>query len=145
MVFGRGLPQSDDNRKAALRRIFRSGWLHTEIRPDIDGILYTVASPLHRQCIDWMVNGSPVESRITELNLFEFALAVIQKFSWQSLGKRKIGPMVQSISDAQFQNEFYRASFMHAQGSISFPELGTRNGWIDFFIKESPKGSMANG
>jgi hypothetical protein len=23
--------------------------------------------------------------------------------------------------------------------------LGTRNGWIDFFIKESPKGSMANG
>src|SRR5258705_7731566 len=36
-------PQNDDNRRAALHKIFRSGWLHTEHRADIDGILYTFA------------------------------------------------------------------------------------------------------
>ena len=46
-------PEDDNKRKAALRKIFHAGWLHTEIRADIDGILYTFASPLHRRCIDW--------------------------------------------------------------------------------------------
>ena len=85
-------PDEDDTRQAALRKIFRSGWLHTEIREDIDGILYTFASPLHRWCIDWKLNGSPSESRIIEPNLFKFALAVIQRFSRESLEKREIGP-----------------------------------------------------
>ncbi len=133
-------PKDDNTRKAALRTIFRSGWLHTEIRADIDGILYTFASPLHRRCIDWMLNGSPMESRIIEPNLPEFALAVIQRFSRQSLGKREIGPKAQSIPEAQFQDEFYRASFKLAQGSISFPELGSKKGRIDFFIKSKKWG-----
>jgi len=80
-------PENDDNRWAALRKISHSGWLHTEIRADIDGMWYTCASPLHRRCIDWKLNGSPLESGIIEPNLFEFALAVIQRFSWQ---KREI-------------------------------------------------------
>ena len=123
-------PDHDDNRRVALRKIFRSGWLHTEVRADIDGILYTFASPLHRRCVDWKLNGSPLESRIIEPNLFEFSLAVIQSFSRQSLvEKREIGPK------AQFQDEFYSASSKHANGSVSFPEFGTKNGRIDFFIR----------
>ena len=128
-------PNDDDNRKAALRKIFRSGWLHTEMRADIDGILYTFASPLHRRCIDWQLNGSPLESRIIEPNLFEFALAIIQRLSRQGLEKRETGPKAQSIPEAQFQDEFYSASSKHANGSVSFPEFGMKNGRIDFFIR----------
>ncbi len=133
-------PKNDDNRKAALRKIFRSGWFHTEIRADIRGVLYTFASPLHRRCIDWMVNGLPLDSRITESNLLDFALAVIKRFSRQSLEKREIGPKAQSIPEAQFQDEFYSASSKHANGSVSFPEFGTKSGRIDFFIRSKKWG-----
>jgi hypothetical protein len=75
-----------------------------------------------------MINGSPQESRIAESNLLEFTLAVIQNFSSQSVCKCQIGPKTQSIPEAQFQDEFYRASFKHAKGSVSFPELGTKKG-----------------
>jgi len=128
-------PKDDDKRKAALRKIFCAGWLHTEIRADIDGILYTFASPLHSWCIDWKLSRLPWESRIVELNLSEFALAVIQRFSRQSLEKREIGPKAQSIPEAQFQDEFYSASSKHANGSVSSLEFGTKNGRIDFFIR----------
>ena len=133
-------PKNDDTRQAALRKIFRHGWLHTETREDIDGILYTFASPLHRRCIDWKLNSSPLESRIIEPNLFEFALAVVQRFSRQSLEKREIGPKAQSIPEAQFQDEFYSASSKHAHGSVSFPEFGTKDGRIDFFIRSKKWG-----
>jgi hypothetical protein len=133
-------PDNDDNRRAALRMIFRSGWLHTEARADIDGILYTFASPLHRRCINWKLNGLPLESRIIEPNPLEFSLAVIQRFSRQSLEKREIGPKAQSIPEAQFQDEFYSASSKHANGSVSFPEFGTKNGRIDFFIRSKKWG-----
>jgi hypothetical protein len=109
--------------------------LHTEIRADINGILYTFASPLHRRCIDWKLNGSPLESRIIEPNLFEFALAIIQRFSRQSLEKREIGP-----TEAQFQDEFYSSSSRHSKGSASFPEFGTKNGRINFFIRSKKWG-----
>jgi hypothetical protein len=130
-------PEKDDDRQAALRKIFRSGWLHTEIRADMYGVLYTFASPLHRRCIDWQLNGSPLESRIIEPNLFEFSLAVIQRFSRQSPEK---GPIVQSISEAQVQDEFYSASSKHANGSVSFPEFGTKNERINFFIRSKKWG-----
>ena len=133
-------PQNDDTRKVALRKIFRSGWLHTEMRADIDGILYTFASPLHRWCIDWKLNGSPLESRIIKPNLFEFALAIIQRFSLQSLEKREIGLKAQSIPEAQFQDEFYSSSARHSKGSLSFPEFGMKNGRIDFFIRSKKWG-----
>ena len=85
--------------------------------------------------IDWKLNGSPLESRIIQPNLFEFSLAVMQRISRQSLEKREIGPKVQSIPEARFPDEFYSASFKHANGSVSFPEFGMKNGRIDFFIR----------
>jgi len=133
-------PKNDDTRQAALRKIFRSGWLHTEIRADIRGILYMFASPLHRRCIDWKLNGSPLKSRIIEPNLFEFALAIIQRFSRQSLEKHETGRKAQSTPEAQFQDEFYSASSRHSKGSVSFPEFGTKNGRIDFFIRSKKWG-----
>ena len=81
-----------------------------------------------------MVNGLPLDSRITESNLLEFAQAVVKRFSRQSLEKREIGPKAQTIPEAQFQDEFYSVSSKHAHGSVSFPEFGTKNGRIDFFI-----------
>ena len=133
-------PEDDNKRKAALRKIFHAGWLHTEIRADIDGILYTFASPLHRRCIDWMINGLPLESSIAESNLLDFAKAVIKRFSRQSLEKREIGPKAQSIPEAQFQDEFYSASSKLANGSVSFPEFGSKTGRIDFFIRSKKWG-----
>ena len=134
------LAKDDDNRKAALRKIFRSGWFHTELQADVHAVLYTFASLLHRRCLDWMVNGLPPESRIIESNLFDFALNVIKKFSRQSLDKREVGPKAQTIPEAQFQDKFYSASSKHAHGSVSFPEFGTKNGRIDFFIRSKKWG-----
>ncbi len=107
--------------------------------PNIEQI-YTFASPLHMRCVDWVVNGLPLESRITESNLLEFAVTVIKKFSRQSLDKREIGPKAQSIPEAQFQDKFYSASSKHASGSVSFPEFGMKNGRFDFFIRSKEMG-----
>ena len=120
--------------------IFQNGLLHTEFRNDVRGVLYTFASPLHMRCIDWMLNGLPSESRITEGDLFGFATAVIKKFSRQSLHKREIGSVPQFIPEAQFQDEFYLASSNHARGAVSFPEFGTKSGRIDFFIQSKKWG-----
>jgi len=87
--------------------------------------------------IDWKLNGSPLESRIIQPNLFEFSLAVMQRISRQSLEKCF---KAQSIPEAQFQDEFYSASSQHANGSVSFPEFGTKNGRIDFFIRSKKWG-----
>ena len=59
-------------------------------------------------------------------------MSVIQKFLPFNLVARDIENSTQSIPEAQFQDEFYRASIAHAHGSvISFPEFGNK---IDFFI-----------
>jgi len=57
-----------------------------------------------------------------------------QEVSRQSLEKCEIGPKAQSIPEVQFQDEFYSASSKHANGSVSFPEFGTKNGRINFFV-----------
>jgi len=89
-----------------------------------------------------MINGAPKESKITESNVTEFSLAVIGNFSHQSLSyQRLLGSTEQSTPEAQFQDEFYRASFKHANGcAVSFPECGTRKGRIDFFIESKKWG-----
>src|SRR5438309_11662908 len=91
----------DDEQKANLRKIFCSGWLHTEIVAGIDGVVYTFSSPLHKRCIDWVTTGSPIGSSITHSKLSEFALAVIQKILPQNL-KRNMGPQQQSNADHQY-------------------------------------------
>jgi hypothetical protein len=89
-----------------------------------------------------MINGLPEESKIIESNVTEFALAVIGKFSHRSLSYQRIlGPNEQSTPESQFQDEFYRASFKHANGcAVSFPECGTGKGRIDFFIESKKWG-----
>jgi len=130
------LPRFWSHQQKSLRKIFLAGWLHTEIVADI-GVVYTFSSPLHRRCIDWMINGSPKEFKITDPNVTEFALAVMENFSHQSLSYQRIlGPNEQSTAEAQFQDEFYRASFKHTNGcAVSFPECGMRKGRIVFFIE----------
>jgi hypothetical protein len=134
-------PKIDDDPKSCLREVFRAGWLQTEIVAGT-GVVYTFPSPLHKRCIDWMINGSPRESKIVESNVTDFALAVIGKFSRQGLSYQRIlGWNEQSTSEAQFQDEFYRASFRHANGcAVSFPECGTRKGRIDFFVESKKWG-----
>jgi len=129
-------PNNDDGPKKSLCKIFLTGWLDTEIVPSI-GVVYKFSSPLHKRCIDWMINVSPKEAKITESNVTEFALAVIRNFSHESLSYQHIfGSKEQSTPEAHFQDEFYRASFKLANGcAVSFPECGMPKGRIDFFIE----------
>ena len=91
-------PKDDDDRRAALRGVFRAGWLHTDIRADISMVCCTRLHPCSTGdvltgCLtdcQWSP-GSP--SRTCQ----EFALAVISE----------IGPK------AQFQDEFLSASTKH--------------------------------
>ena len=55
--------KNDDEQQAAFRLILRSGWLHTEIERLV---VFTFPSPLHKRCVDWMLNGSPMESKIVD-------------------------------------------------------------------------------
>jgi hypothetical protein len=43
---------------------------------------------------------------------------------------------VQSIPEAQYQDEFYRCAHVHSGGSVAaFPEFGTTRGRVDFYMK----------
>jgi hypothetical protein len=79
-----------------------------------------------------MINGSPSESRSSVTDFFALAV-IIGDLSRQSL---ILGLNEQSTQESQFQDEFYRASFKHANGcAVLFPECGTRKGSVDFFIQ----------
>ena len=56
------------------------------------------------------------------------------------MARPEVEPKAQTIPEAQFQDEFYSASSKQAHGSVSFPEFGTKNGRIDFFIRSKKWG-----
>lgn len=66
-----------------------------------------------------------------------FLVAVIHKFSPQALANPcTVGPgFIQRSPEVQFQDEFYHCLRMYFWGSFTtFPEYGTKSGWVDFYI-----------
>ena len=64
-------------------------------------------------------------------------MGVIRLFSPQVLATpRGIGSgFIQRPPEAQYQDEFYRCLHQYSQGGfVTFPEYGTKRGWVDFYI-----------
>jgi hypothetical protein len=118
-----------------LKRCVRNGWLYN-IATGAGRFEYVFASPLHKRYVEWMMRGSPQAGIVHDTSLSDFTMAVIRKFSSLNLDTpRKFGNTTQTVPEAQFQDEFYRACAHHTQGDVvSFPEFGTKRGRVDFFI-----------
>jgi len=119
----------------ALRRCIRSGWLHNVMQMSSDSSLeYIFASKWHRRYVECLLCRNQTDS-IVETSAAAFAQNVILKLSPLNLIPREVGNSSQSIPEAQFQNEFYRASLAHTNsGAVSFPEFGNKRGRVDFFV-----------
>ena len=118
----------------ALQRCIKAGWLHASSGADCEMTYYVFASTWHKRYVECLLYGN-TEGHINENSLINFMTNVIFKFSPLNLTKRAIGKASQSIPEAQFQEEFYRAALVHTHGGVlSFPEFGNKFGWIGFFI-----------
>ena len=70
-------------------------------------------------------------------SLLELVICIICRFSPQHLStERGFGPgCIQRPPEAQYQDEIYRCCHVLSEGSlIAFPEFGTANGRVDFYI-----------
>jgi hypothetical protein len=122
---------------------FHRGWLHADKLPcgypQAGDVGYFFPTSLHCWYVEWMLgfkNPSPPSSLDTD-NLQTFVFKVISKFSPRLLAyEQRIGPgCIQRPLEAQYHDEFYCTCHILSNGSVvSFPELGTVEGQIDFYI-----------
>ena len=137
----------------ALTQCFRNGWLHADKlgTPRKEKIVYTFPSPLHRWFVerklcDWEIDSDSDSDFDSETlihaiqpdsgSLLQLAIDVIKGFTPGFLGEQRIGPgCIQSPPEAQYQDEFYRSCHTRWKGSLTtFPEFGTKNGRVYFYI-----------
>ena len=131
-------PGSDERR--ALQQCFQNGWLHSDKLGDInspDRIGYFFPSPLHRWYMEWKLWGKFSQAQFSANGLLDFVINVIRLFSPRHLlAKRRSGlGCIQRSPEAQYQDELYRCCHNFSKGSlITFPEFGTAEGRVDFYI-----------
>ena len=125
----------------ALLECFHNGWLHADNlklggRRCGETTAYIFPSPLHRWFVEKKLCDSIHATRPGSDSLLQLVIAVIKGFTPRFLRKRRIGPgCIQSQPDAQYQDEFYRSCHALWKGSLTtFPESGTKNGRVDFYI-----------
>ncbi|KIM24926.1 hypothetical protein M408DRAFT_228604 [Serendipita vermifera MAFF 305830] len=127
--------------KNPLRRCLEKGWLFSE-RADGGMVKYRFASQLHELFTEWLLLRR--EYLIKDSTIQAFVLKVIEHFSPQNLqtrGDLSSSSTPQSIPEAQFQQEFYRACGIYTGNCVTtFPECGTAKGRIDFFIRSKKWG-----
>ena len=114
---------------------FRNGWLHTDKKNHSDDtVIYFFASPLHRWYVEWKLwDRYPPPPVVTD-SILTFVIDIIRKFSPKRFATEQTLPFgeIRQIPEAQYQVEFYRCC---SNGSIvTFPEYGTRQGRVDFYI-----------
>lgn len=125
--------------KDAISQCFHRGWLHTDKFDGPNGFGYCFPSRLHHWYVEWKLWGITRTTPPTPLNttkLLDFAVTIIRMFSPRVPTRRQIGPgFIQRPPEAQFQDEFYRCCQRYSKGSlVTFPEYGTKNGRVDFYI-----------
>jgi len=141
----------DQDRKKdnPLRQCLERGWLFSERESDAEErdaeerIKYRFASKLHERYVDWLLRGR--KGPIEDPDLPTFVINVLQHFRRMNLRRREdltsSNSAPQSIPEAQFQQEFYRACCDYTNGTvITLPECGTANGQIDFFVRSQKWG-----
>lgn len=132
----------DQNADDPLRQCLQRGWLFSEPHNETH-IKYRFASLLHERYAEWLLIER--EDPIKVSNLDTFIIEVLKRFSPKNLKTRgdlkSSGSPPQSIPEAQFQQEFYRACYDYMKGVVTtLPECGTAAGRIDFFIRSKKWG-----
>ena len=124
----------------ALQQCFQRGWLHAD-RLDAFGMLYETGylfpSSLHQWFVQWKLSETLADITFDEKNLLGFVVEVISHYSPTNLmGNMRVGPgCIQRPPEARYQDEFYRCSHDHSNGSVvTFPEFGLGNGRTDLYI-----------
>lgn len=125
--------------KEALTKCFKEGWLHADKNVSHDAMVvgYFFASPLHRWFVTCKLLDQIGASPVITVSLLEFVIQVIRCFSPLNLSSQRIvGPYYfQSVPEAQYQDEFYRCCYDLTAGClVTFPEFGTAEGRVDFYI-----------
>ena len=128
------------DQKNALSECFQCGWLHSDKLNDFgqpEEVSYLFSSLLHRWFVEWKLLDAIPSKPFVTTNILRFILDVIRTFSPQALlNERRVGPgFIQRPPEAQYQDEFYRCCHKISNGSlVTFPEFGTKRGWVDFYI-----------
>ncbi|KAN0124749.1 hypothetical protein V8E52_001301 [Russula decolorans] len=149
-IFARGLPSRDDLQRRPIARILSKVLCEDSIVEsdpiteedatalnDSEETYYIFASPLHRLFVEWRLQDSVPSIPFESSSILQLALEVIRGFSPRSLSaERRIGAgCIQRPPEAQYQDEFYRNCHACSKGSlVTFPEYGTAQGRIDFYI-----------
>ncbi|KAG8806342.1 hypothetical protein FRC18_006138 [Serendipita sp. 400] len=111
----------------------QKGWLYSETVDN--NIIYRFASPLHERQAEWLLLA-PAGGTIGQATLREFAIAVIKGFNPLNLQERNDLGVMQRIPKAQYQQEFYRATFALTHACVMmFSEFGNGFGRVDFYIR----------
>jgi len=163
-VFGRGLPEDEDIQDPVIAEIFsdvlcnghvtdtsitdpdernkllhcfHSGFLHSDKIGSGNDVAYFFPSSLHRWFVEWKLCDTLPTVSFETGDILNFVIKVISKFSPRQLRteRRIASGGIQRPLEAQYQAEFYRCSNIFSKGSIiTFPEYGTADGRVDFFI-----------
>jgi len=132
----------DQDINEPLRQCLVRGWLFSE-RDAEERIKYRFASELHERYVQWLLCDREVP--IKDPDLPTFVIKVLQYFCRMNLKTREdlksSGSAPQSIPEAQFQQEFYRACCDYTKSTVTtLPECGTPKGRINFFIRSQKWG-----
>jgi len=151
-IFLRGLPKKDVLQKPEINAVFKTflktedpielnsaceiyglescvkrGWIYETASVNKSTQNYMLASLLHRRYLNHLL--FPSKSELEDDNILNLIIKVIHNIAQT----RHLGTVVQSIPEAQFQKAFYAACCEYTD-MVSFPEFGTKDGKIDFFI-----------
>jgi hypothetical protein len=128
-------PDSTGGDHDNLMLCFRNGWLHSDKKDHSgDTIIYFFASPLHRWFVEWKLWDHYPPLPIVTGDILTFVTNIIKKFSPKRLATERTLPFgeIQPVPEAQYQVEFYRCC--SNRSIVTFPEYGTRQGRVDFYI-----------
>ena len=162
-IFSRGLPKEDTLQVPEINAVFKTflktedpielnsasqipglescvkhGWIYetaSEIFPTKSTQYYMFASLLHRRYLNYLV--FPSKTELEDDDILKFIIKVIHLMSESTAStaqRHQLGSFIQSIPEAKFQKDFYAACCEYDKSLVSFPEFGTKDGRIDFFI-----------
>ena len=112
-----------------------NGWLHTDKKnPSEDTVIYFFASLLHRWFVEWKLWDYYPPPPIKTGDILTFVISIIKNFSPKRLATERTLPSgeIQLVPEAQYQVEFYRCC--SDRSILTFPEYGTGQGRVDFYI-----------
>ncbi|KAJ7762327.1 hypothetical protein DFH07DRAFT_407810 [Mycena maculata] len=139
----------DNEVPANAQQAYKQGWVsfdEVQVQGRDTSVRVDFPSPFHRSRLSYLLIGRRgFPANLGSLSLRDFVHRVVAAFSRNALQlpERRVGttPKLPAVPEAQYQNEFYRVSYLitGGQGVWLSPEFGTDNGQnkagrIDFFV-----------